>query len=482
MRAFEAELDDYLERTLQEFQVPGAVVAAVRGDEAFLKSYGWVSSATRAPVTSKTAFNIASNTKAFLTTALSGLVEQGRLAWDDRVETLLPEFDIYDPWVRREVRLRDLCSNRLGLGRVGLVEFGADPSVSRATLLQRMRHLPPAAPLRTRFMYLNAGFLAAAAIVERITGTPLADYLEKTLLQPLGMTCSAAGLRAAYLTDRAAPHVGTATGPRAVDPQFSDTYLGASSLYVSGEDALSWLRLHACTDRDARSQVIGAEALRETHTPQTVITGRDRAVWLGDPGSPVIAYALGWSVSTFAGRKLLCHAGLELGATAQTCVLPEDEIGVAIYAANVSPAPQILGYGVLDWLLRGQRRDWNRIVTDPALPSPLPPEQARMLAPPRNPMLSWTGELDSFCGKYFSHTSGAALVTQTADGLQLSIEDSVLYSGALSALGGDAFGAYGANPTLVEMIGGTPRVEFERNGNTVQGFRMAWLGDFRRLA
>jgi len=482
MSAFEAELDDFLERTLEEFRVPGAVVAAVRGDELFLKSYGCASNETRAPVTSKTAFNIASNTKAFLVTLLARLVEQGRLAWDDRVETLLPEFDIYDPWLRHEVRLRDLCSNRLGLSRVGLVEFGADPSVSRATLLQRIRHLPPAAPFRTRFTYLNVGFLAAAAIVERITGETLADCLENMLLQPLGMTCSAAGLRAANLTDRAAPHVGTATGPRAVDAQFSDTYLGASSLYVCAEDALAWLRLHACTGKDASSRIIGMEALRETYTPQIVITGGDRAVWLGEPGSPVIAYALGWSASTFAGRKLLCHAGLELGATAQTCVLPEDEIGVVVYAANVSPAPQILAYGVLDWLLKGPRRDWNRIVMDPALPSPLPPEHARMLAPAQNPAFSRAGEFDSFCGKYFSDTSGAALVTKTAGGLQLTVEESVLYSGALSPLGGDTFGAYGANSALVEMIGGTPRVEFERRGNTVQGFRVAWLGDFRRLA
>ncbi|MEP7243678.1 MAG: TonB-dependent receptor plug domain-containing protein, partial [Gammaproteobacteria bacterium] len=59
---------------------------------------------------------IGSNTKAFTAAALAILVDEGKIHWDDKVVDHLPQFRLYDPYVTREVTIRDLLTHRSGLG------------------------------------------------------------------------------------------------------------------------------------------------------------------------------------------------------------------------------------------------------------------------------------------------------------------------------------------------------------------------------
>ena len=89
-------------------------------------------------VDADTVFPIASITKAFTATAMAMLVDEGKVDWMDCVTKHLPEFQLRDPWLTREVRIADLLSHRTGL---------EDPDHSsgefdRAELIRRTRFLP----------------------------------------------------------------------------------------------------------------------------------------------------------------------------------------------------------------------------------------------------------------------------------------------------------------------------------------------------
>src|SRR5947207_5148307 len=86
-----ADLDAYVGRVMQTFQVPGISVAIVKDGRVLLaKGYGVKTLGKPDPVTPRTRFGIASNTKAFTATALGILVEEGKLAWDAPVIRYLP--------------------------------------------------------------------------------------------------------------------------------------------------------------------------------------------------------------------------------------------------------------------------------------------------------------------------------------------------------------------------------------------------------
>src|SRR5262249_31032058 len=110
-------VDTVVERARKEFDVPGIAVAIVKdGDVVLTKGYGVRKMGDPAPVTPQTLFRIASNTKAFTAAALASLVDEKRIRWDDPVIQHLPTFQMYDPYVTREMTIRDLLTHRSGMG------------------------------------------------------------------------------------------------------------------------------------------------------------------------------------------------------------------------------------------------------------------------------------------------------------------------------------------------------------------------------
>jgi len=110
------DFDAYVARVMRDFEVPGLAIAVVQDGRVLLaKGYGVRKLGDPAPVDDKTLFGIASNTKAFTATALGILVEEGKLRWDAPVIDYLPWFAMYDPYVTRELTIRDLLVHRSGL-------------------------------------------------------------------------------------------------------------------------------------------------------------------------------------------------------------------------------------------------------------------------------------------------------------------------------------------------------------------------------
>src|SRR6266480_4230178 len=109
-------IDSLLDKAREAWGVPGVAVAIVRGDEVlYLKGSGFRDLNTRDPVTPDTIFPLASCTKAFTTTAMAMLVDEGKMAWDDPVRKHVDFFHLSDPTADANVTLRDLVTHRIGL-------------------------------------------------------------------------------------------------------------------------------------------------------------------------------------------------------------------------------------------------------------------------------------------------------------------------------------------------------------------------------
>src|SRR5690606_25428166 len=104
-------------RAMEAFEVPGLAVTIVTdGATVAATGYGAPRLGERAAVDVRTLLGTASNTKAATGTALGLLVEEGKIEWDGRVIDYLPWFQMWDPYVTRELTVRDLLVHRSGLG------------------------------------------------------------------------------------------------------------------------------------------------------------------------------------------------------------------------------------------------------------------------------------------------------------------------------------------------------------------------------
>src|SRR5262245_41796208 len=111
------DLDPWVQRAMETCEVPGVSLAIVKdGAVVVSRGYGVRKLGDAAPVDAKTLFGIASNTKAFTATALGILVDEGKIRWDAPVIDYVPSFQLADPYVTREMTVRDLLVHRSGLG------------------------------------------------------------------------------------------------------------------------------------------------------------------------------------------------------------------------------------------------------------------------------------------------------------------------------------------------------------------------------
>src|SRR5215213_3846062 len=182
------EVDEYAAKAGQEWKVPGFSVAIVKDDKVvFVKGYGVRELGRPEPVDKDTLFAVASNTKAFTSAALATLVDEGKLKWDDPVTKYLPYFQLYDPYVTREMTVRDLLSHRSGLATFGGDLLWYETNYSREEIIRRVRFLKPTYGFRSRFGYQNIMFLAAGEIIPVVTGKSWDEFVKERFFTPLGM-------------------------------------------------------------------------------------------------------------------------------------------------------------------------------------------------------------------------------------------------------------------------------------------------------
>src|SRR5207253_4572788 len=180
-------LDAYVTAALRVWDVPGLAVAVVKDDSVVLaRGFGVRRMGDTARVTERTLFAIASCTKAFTAAALAMLVDSGKIAWDDPVTKHLPWLELSDPYVTRELTVRDLLTHRSGLPRGDLVWYGSP--YDRSEVLHRLRYLKPSWGFRSRYGYQNIMFLAAGEVVAAASGMSWGDFLKTRIFTPLGMS------------------------------------------------------------------------------------------------------------------------------------------------------------------------------------------------------------------------------------------------------------------------------------------------------
>src|SRR5215204_3670025 len=138
------KLEALANETLKGTGVPGIAIAVVHRDQVvYKKGFGVREAGKPQRVDADTVFQVASVSKPITSTVLAALVGEGRIGWDDRVIDHDPGFWMYDPFVTRELRLRDL-----------LEDIGYD----RNEILRRLRYQPPDSSFRAQYAYTNFGY------------------------------------------------------------------------------------------------------------------------------------------------------------------------------------------------------------------------------------------------------------------------------------------------------------------------------------
>lgn len=337
----EKEIDNIVERTLKTFNVPGIAVAVVKDDKVIhAKGYGVRSIESGKPVDALTLFGIASNSKAFTTAALGILVDEGKLSWDSRVNDIIPEFRLYDPYVTEEFTVRDMLTHRsgLGLGAGDLMIWPGPNDYTKEEIIHNLRYLKQASDFRTKYDYDNLMYIVAGEVVRRVSGVSWEEFVETRIMQPLGMTNSAASYnRLKDYSNVIDPHVPVNGVLTVVERHTVDVSNSAGGIYSNITDLSKWVMMHLDDGRygeNLSKQILSGKVHKTIWSPQTIIEVDGPS----DYNTHFRSYGLGFGLSDVKGYLQVAHTGELSGMVTQITMLPEMRLGIIVLTNQQSTA------------------------------------------------------------------------------------------------------------------------------------------------
>lgn len=351
-----AGFDDFLTKALQTWNVPGLGFAIViDGEVVFADGFGYRDLEQDLPMTADSLFAVGSTTKAFTTTVLGMLVEEGKIDWDEPVAAYLPGFKLYDPVATERLTVRDLVTHRSGLPRHDYLWYNNN-ELSRAAFVERLAYLEPSADLRQKYQYNNLMYLTAGHLIEVITGGTWEEAVRARILEPLGME------RTNFSVDASQQDADYARPYREDDDQHIETIpfrridaVGpAGSINSSVAEMARWLRFNLNGGTVDGEALVDAVTLTDIHSPH-MTTG----ISAKRPDISPPTYGLGWGIDSYRGHRRVQHGGAIDGFLTSVMLFPDDEVGFVSFTNRRSGLPGIVNQHAADLILGLDFVDWQ---------------------------------------------------------------------------------------------------------------------------
>jgi len=422
-------IDEYIAKALNDWQAPGAAVAIVKNDSViFAKGYGVKDINKGGAVDENTLFVIASCTKAFTTAALSMLIDQGKICWNDPVTKHLKDFQMYDPWVTKEIMIRDLVTHRSGLETFSgdIMWLGSD--YDRKEVIRRARYLKPTSSFRSKFGYQNIMYSAAGEIIPVVTDTSYEDFIKTRILKPLGMNRSVMSINELVKQDNIASAHQFRNGTTSVIGYYPvDNVAPAAAINSSVADMAQWIRFLLAGGVYNGKRLIQTRSFYELWSSQ---------MSLGGGGN----YGLGWLIYYNKGKKVISHSGGMPGMISEVCLIPEEKIGFVILTNIDYNFTNVIKSRILDEYFGSAKTDWSKqlLPSKNSTDNMIKAEYARReknRAADTKPSLA----PDKYCGLYEDPMYGSCKVSLNDGKLFLEMLHSKTFKGELKHWDYDTF-------------------------------------------
>ena len=328
--------DAIFDAVMTEYHLPGMVLGVIEdGKVTYTRTAGELVSGGGQAINADTLFKIASNTKAMTTGVLARLVDAGKLQWDDPVVKYLPQFKMSDPWITREMRVRDLLIHNSGLreGAGDLMLWPEPNHFTRADIIAGLQYLKPVQSFRSRYAYDNLLYIVAGEVAAAAGGAPYEELVRREVFDAVGLKrCQVGAFDRDAVGNVAQPHLweGDRNLVFARDPDTVPAIASAAAggIRCSLNDMLTWMRLWL--DPGLKPQGLDRawlshaqhEALWTAQTPMP-ISDRQKQ-W--NNGS-FNAYGYGWRLSDVDGVLRVAHTGTLGGMYSAVNLLPDKRSG-----------------------------------------------------------------------------------------------------------------------------------------------------------
>lgn len=353
------KIDQYIAKAQKDWNVPGLAVAIVKdGKIVHSKGYGLLEKGGSDKVDENTLFAIASNTKAFIASAIGTLVDEGKLDWKDKVRDYLPYFELYDSYATSEATIEDLLCHRLGLGTFSGDVIWYKSELSAEEVVKRAKFVPQAYGFRDGYGYSNLMFITAGEVIKAVTGLEWSRYVEETFFNSLNMG------RTITSTTQLDSQGNYATPHKAVRDENTpiawtqwDNMGAAGGIISSVNDMANWMNFQLVGVAKNNSPLSKAtqNLIWTPHNTFVVGEGQKKA----RPGRNFNGYALGWGVTDKMGRRIVAHGGGYDGMYSRVAMMPEENLGIVVLTNGMRGISNHITDYVMDQYIQAEEVNYS---------------------------------------------------------------------------------------------------------------------------
>lgn len=327
-----AELAAYVSSALDRYDVPGAALAVVKdGEVIYQAGFGVRDREGVQPVTTKTLFQLASVTKPMTTLMMASLSDDGLLAWNTKVQQVIPTFALSSPESSAQVRVRDLMDMSSGLPEFHTPMFLEN--LRPTALISSLKDIPVTAALGEHWAYSNQGFATGGFVAARLAGSAYGDaslramyaaQMTARVFEPIGMQRTTLDFDEALAdADHASPHRydpltdSNRPMPVAFD-RFMEQTLPAGGAWSDIEDMARFAITEFEGAAPDGTRVVSTKSIETMHTPHLSMPEGGK-------------YGLGWEIwDDYRGMLSVRHTGNSNGFSSSVRLLPEKGVGIVV--------------------------------------------------------------------------------------------------------------------------------------------------------
>ncbi len=411
-------------QALEVFDTPGFSVGIIKdGDIILSEGYGTRTVNKSESVDGQTIYAIASNSKAFISTAIARLHTEGKLNLDAPVQDYLPYFKLYDEYVSQHTTVRDLLCHRVGLGTYSGDAIWYKSEKSAEQIIRQIRHLPQAYEWRGGYGYTNLMFITAGEVIKAVTGQSWSDYVKKNFLSPLDMDRTQTSvLDLKGVENIATPHI-THRNNLPIDMAPWEASGAAGGILSCTDDMLKWMnaQLHP---KQAEQKGLFTKA------------ARDQCM---QPHNPIrsdnfYSAGLGWFVYSRAGQKIITHGGGYDGMYSRVIMIPQMKIGIVVLSNSMTGLSSAIANYIRDSYLGMSTNDWLKKATDSEAKS-REKWQAKFTKPQASRVTGTSPSIDNatMIGRYNDPLYGEITITEESDSsMSINFQDAPALKASLS--------------------------------------------------
>ncbi len=347
------KIDIFIDSILKVHNGVGLSIGIVYKDSLiYTKGYGFSNYDEKRKVTEKTLFAIGSCTKSFTATAVSILVQDGKLEFDKPLKEYLPDFNLYDDVSEKLATPIDILTHRIGLPRHDFMWYGSE--YSREEIYKRLKYLKPNCSIRTKFQYQNHMYLVAGYLVEKISNTSWENFVSEKILKPLHMDNTNFSTEVMKKSDDYAyPY--NFDGKKIVRMDFREFQaMGpAGTINSNVLDMSKWIMF--ILNKGKGTSILSSDYIENMTTPKMIVSEKSNY-----PERSFRTYGMGWFIEYYRGRYHIFHGGNVDGFSAQMGIFPEDSFGVVILSnSNNSSIPFIVEMYISELMLGLEPTPWS---------------------------------------------------------------------------------------------------------------------------